>query len=70
MRVSKLTSRRTRSWNVHEGSLQNMISEYVRDTFCLRCCTKGAFTKELILKHVRYRIFKEVGISGNTMMKL
>ena len=46
MRASKMTSQRTRSWNVARRQLaKGEISEYVRDTFFLRCCTKGAFTQ-------------------------
>ena len=69
MRVSTMTSQRTRSWNVPRRQLAKGVSEYVRNTlfFTLH---EGSIQK-FILKCVRYiYIFKQVGIRGNTMMKL
>ena len=67
MRVSKMTSQRTRPLNVARShSLQNVISEYVRDTFLFKLCEGSV--QNLILKYVRFVIFQQVG--GNTMMKL
>ena len=68
MRVSKMTSQRTISWNVARRHLAKgdfgACERYILFYVLLELLQK------LILKHVRYIFFQQVGIRGNTMMKL
>ena len=70
MRVSKMMSQRTRSWNVARRQLAKgdfgVCERYQYIFFTLR---EGSLQK-LILKYVGHIFFLQVGIRGNTMMKL
>ena len=68
MRVSKITSQRTRFSKVARRQLTKVISEYGRDT-CFVTLHDGSIQK-LALGYVRYILLNQVGIRGDTRMKL
>ena len=70
MRVSKMTSQRTRSWNVARRQLAKGDFGVCERYIFFHVVARRELLQKLILKHVRYIYFKQVGIRGNTMLKL
>ena len=70
MRVSEMTSQRTRSWNVARRQLAKGDFGVCERCIVFHVVGRRGLLLKLILKHVRYILFQQVDIRGKTMMRL